>query len=443
VGTWLASSNYPQRRRETLMKEYTKFTESQLSKTDKSISKIKAFIKDESYSTFKHARGIYSRTDVFKTLFGPVCKLIENDLYKSEYFAKHIPVDEKPSVIKERFGGVIGEKGKGIKQRIIGTDYTAFESHFTPEVMEHIEFQLYDYMTQHLPEGKDFMRLCRKVIAGRNRIAFRDLKLELLACRMSGEMNTSLGNGFSNLMIFLYLTQDCIEVDCLIEGDDCLGKYIGEELSIEDYARLRFTVKIDYYEHANLASFCGQIFDNESSTVITDPTKIMLNCSWGNAKYVGASNKTHLRLLRSKALSMIHQYPGCPIVQEFALYLLRVTHGLKRKIDNTESFYMQKALEKQSATNLPTREVSFSSRELMEEVFSYSIDEQLCLENYFRNKHSVGSLAHPVIYDHCTPNHFEYDNRYVVPLNDVYGFLSYDMVQSILVLKELRKLIDV
>jgi len=421
-------SNYPKRRCEALLREFNRITNSHIQWDDPFICLIKAFVKDEAYKEYKQARGIYSRSDAFKTLFGPICKLIENELYKNDKFAKHIPVEQKPRQIMERFGIYQGAVGPGLKQRIIGTDFTAFESHFTPEIMDHIEFILYDYMTQDLPEHKQFMGMCHRVIAGTNRIAFHDIHLSLKACRMSGEMNTSLGNGFTNLMIFLYLTRNCTNVDCLIEGDDCLGVYFGEELRLQDYEDLGFTVKIDYYISANLASFCGQVFDLESLTVITDPIKIIMNTSWSHAKYVHSNPKTRKQLLRSKAMSCLAQYPGCPVVQEFSNYLMRMTHGVKRRVDSSESYYRQGEIRNEKFEH---KDVSLTSRQLMSDVFNVTIDEQIQLELYFKNLHKIGPLTHPVIYAHATDEQFDYNARYVMPMSGAMFHFGYDTMPTI------------
>ncbi len=77
----------------------------------------------------------------------------------------------------------------------MATDYTSFEALFTPELMDAVEMQLYDYMLEHVSGGKDTLRLIRRVQLGRNHIDSKYVSVDISGKRMSGEMCTSLGNG--------------------------------------------------------------------------------------------------------------------------------------------------------------------------------------------------------------------------------------------------------
>jgi hypothetical protein len=85
------------------------------------------------------------------------------------------------------------------------TDYSSFEAHFTAEIMKLVEFQLYRHCTNTLPIGPKFMSLCEEAFTGINRLNSKAFMILIEATRMSGEMNTSLGNGFFNMMVTLFL----------------------------------------------------------------------------------------------------------------------------------------------------------------------------------------------------------------------------------------------
>lgn len=97
VEHWLEQTNYPDWRKKQLKAIHEKIT----NPYDEKLFKVKSFIKDETYPSYKHARGINSRTDEFKTLVGPVIKLIEKEVFKLHWFIKKIPVRERPSYIKK------------------------------------------------------------------------------------------------------------------------------------------------------------------------------------------------------------------------------------------------------------------------------------------------------------------------------------------------------
>ena len=77
---------------------------------------------------------INSRCDAFKAWSGPLFKSIEEELYQQPEFVKHDTPDQRRVKVKQlRSTGV----------RYYATDYTAFESHFIPELMDSCECELY------------------------------------------------------------------------------------------------------------------------------------------------------------------------------------------------------------------------------------------------------------------------------------------------------------
>lgn len=451
--TWLAATHYTEKRKMDLARTYADFVISGGDIYASRNTKVKCFLKDECHEDFKYPRGIYSRADAFKVRVGPIFKCIERVLYKSKYFIKHVPVSERASYIKERFGDISGycpsgafapppstirpsqaddgrkvwevregqerkKVGGGVpKWYILSSDYSGYEKHFTRQIFEACEFQLYEFMTKFLPNGGEFMKMLRVVVAGTNHCVFKYVRADIPAGRMSGEMNTSLGNGFTNLMIFLFLNKVLgnKHVDCLIEGDDCLGVFLGQRISEEMFSQVGFTMKqVVYLPSCNLASFCGQVFDFESCTVITNPVKVLLNFAWVSAQYSNSSYKTRLRLAKGKALSLIAQYPGCPVIQEFSLYILRVTSGVSLKIDGSMSGWERDNFLTAIRSSTEPRVVSIHSREIMASVFKLSIDQQIALENHFNSKQTYEPIMHAVLYDFVSPSQFEYDQNYVM-----------------------------
>lgn len=420
--TWLENTHYSQKKKKSLQKLYDSTIA--LGEDDyKPFNNFcKCFIKDEAYSSYKHPRGIYARKDEFKLRVGPIFKAIENELSKLKYFIKKIPVNQRSRFIFDRFGNVPSTTGTihDETRRCISTDYTAYESSFTREVMNDCEMLLYEYMVQLLPEGKNFMRLIRHVLQGKNECRFANITIKLMAGRMSGEMNTSLGNGFTNLMLYLFAMEEfgCREFDCLVEGDDGIGTYIGTIIPDSFYQQLGFNIKLIYHKTLNTASFCGQIFDFESSTVITDPIKVILNFAWVNIKYHKMTDKVRKGLLRAKAMSLLYQYPGCPILQVFGMRVLKNTVGVKPIVDTTLDPYKRGIVETAIHEGCPVRPVVMTTRLLMQDVFNVSIVDQLILESYLDTLRDMEPIQHPVLYNHVPNVCFDYDKVYT---SDRYG----------------------
>jgi len=358
------------------------------------------------YPEPKHSRGIFSRHDQFKIVVGPVFKLIEHSLFDGEttkkFFIKKVPAEKRAAFVWERLSG----KGS----ETMATDYTAFESHFVEELMDACEFQLYDYMVQNLncPDFKNFVG----VIKGMNRIEFKNFAIKLNATRMSGEMNTSLGNSFANLMVFLYLQRNNKNVDCLVEGDDCLGVFDGTCPTSKDYSDLGLTVKIERPSSINTASFCGQVFSSDLTTLV-DPHKFILKFNWSPALYVDASDKTLRELAHAKSMSALHSYPACPVVTAYAKYVFR-TSGKYWKIDNSKSNWEKVRLEKLLREfQFEDKSITQESRFIVEELWGFTISQQIFLEELFDSLTSPGPLYEPILHAKATPMQRESYWRFV------------------------------
>lgn len=222
------------------------------------------------------------------------------------------------------------------------TDYTAFETHFSRTLMEVCEFELYDHALSKLGHvGRQYMKIIRSVLGGKNRINARYFSFEIAATRMSGEMNTSLGNGYSNLMIMhaavgfingLPPTYDPDEYNrSVVEGDDQVFKtslpvYPDEAF----FASKGFLIKVEHCDTIGETSFCGIVSHEEdpAGATITDPISALLSFAWLTQKYSGATEATCLGLYKCKALSMLYQYFGCPMLQHYAVHILNKLTGV-------------------------------------------------------------------------------------------------------------------
>lgn len=198
VETWLEGANYTQVRKEELLKTWNDCQDK--GGVTRKHTRVKSFIKWEQYEEFKYPRGINSRSDAFKCAVGPIFHHIEKILFQDKHFVKYIPIGDRPKWVMDRLSGV--------GCRFVETDYSTFETSFIKEVMEAVEMVLYEYMTSSLPGGQAWYQLVHKAMTGKNSCSFRDFLVELSATRMSGEMCTSLGNGFTNLMVMLFLCEE-------------------------------------------------------------------------------------------------------------------------------------------------------------------------------------------------------------------------------------------
>jgi hypothetical protein len=411
VETWLNNTHYSLKRRQELLKKWS-MVHSIWDESEKYFH-CKSFQKDETYPEYKHARAINSRSDEFKCAVGPIFKLIEAQLYQHPSFIKHIPVADRPAYIAgmlERVGAVY-----------MATDYTAYESHFIAELMKNCEFELYDYMTSGLPQGPEFMKLCRLVLAGRNTCKFKNFVVEVDATRMSGEMCTSLGNGFANLMFMLFMCDrvGCTEVNGVVEGDDGLFAMIGSPPTSKDFESIGLTIKIDLHDSLNTASFCGIIFDPEDKVNVTDPREVLATFGWATAKYLDAKDSVLKMMLRCKALSLAHQYPGCPLISSLAQYALRMTrsYDVRGFAQNNAHMSMWEKEQVLAAIRdekkIVVKPVPTATRQLVSHLYGISSDQQIHIERYFDSKNDLSPINDHVVEMIMKDVWRHYSSRYV------------------------------
>lgn len=395
--TWLDGANYPQKRKEQLWNTYISIQKDPNMKMSPEFFKpeytrVKSFIKEESYPQYKHARPINSREDAFKTAIGPWFKVIEKEIFQMPEFIKKIPRHDWPDYVSE----FLGKNGCFYLE----SDYTAYESHFCVELMQ-LEAEIYKWMTQDIPGHEEFHRLLDEVIAGKNVCVFKYFTIICMGRRMSGEMNTSLGNGIMNYLITTFVMKEagCTNVKGVYEGDDGLITATGVPPTVDDYASIGITATLKVHKSIETASFCGMVFDQEDRRNLCDPIDVLLEFGWTNSRYSRAGRAKKLQLLKAKSLSLLYQYPGCPVVSSLAKYGLRVTRGVRigNVVDSMnmwEREQLLQALKHRAVYDVP---VGRNSRMVVEEVFGLRIEHQLDIEKYLDTLDELVPLEIPYL----------------------------------------------
>jgi len=392
IDHWLVNTHYPFWRREELK------TKHDANPTfEEWMATCKCFMKDEVYPEYKYARGIYSRTDEYKCLVGPWFKAIEKQVFKSPWFVKNVPVKDRPKYLYDRLYRP--------RSTYKTTDFTSFESQFRAILMEACEFQLYDYMTQNIRGQKDFMSLIRSVQAGVNLCSFKRFSFKIPATRMSGEMCTSLGNGFFNMAVTRFMCERAGVTNLVgvFEGDDGVTRGDGIFPTVGDFSKLGLILKMESVSNLNEASFCGLIFDEADLCNLVDPRDELVTLGFVKMPYAHARDKKLQALLRCKGLSLLHQYAGCPIVQELAISVLRLTRtvDVRHLVANSGMFneyergMLLEAVEIDGKWQSVVRKVGERSRELVARTFKIPVDMQFEIEKYLASLKTIGPMVIP------------------------------------------------
>jgi hypothetical protein len=376
---WLESTDYTESRK----KELTRVWDGAGRKCRRSkLQKVKSFIKDETYPEPKYPRLINSRVDEAKCNFGPICKAASDVVFSLPMFIKNTPVADRPMAIRNK---IFKDGGK-----FQSTDYTSYEAHFTKERIELTTGLLFRYLFKKCSAG---IRLSvdemLRALTGKNKIASKFVSFVINATRCSGEMDTSLSNGFANAMTIEYLAWKCGgNVSYFVEGDDGLMRWgDSRRPTQQDYVDLGLNIKIQESSELSHLSFCGMVYDIEEQIVVTDVREVLCRLGWTNKQYVNASTKTKMQLLKARAYSLAYQYNGCPVLSRLGRKLIELTKKCEispKIISNWNSYQrgiLVTAIDKLPEERLPGPR----TRQLISDLYGLTEREQLHLESWVDN----------------------------------------------------------
>lgn len=388
---WLDSNtHYTASRKENLRTTHTQMYQGGLPRLIRRDFICKSFVKREFYEENKCLRFINSRTDRFKVRVGPFIHLLEENFFKSDWFVKHHDLLELPSRINNL------SKFK----YLLETDYSSFESGFSPQYVDVVECQLFRYMFRNNPNILSDIMKCyyQKNELGQFKPRVEKLRNKYYKCttmgtRMSGEMWTSLANSFSNLMNMLYLTnKKLIKCEGLVEGDDGVFGLDQNTLKAEDFERLGFKIKFKYAEKIRDTKFCGMLFDENVLKLVISP-ELIARLGWtNNPIYIHSSKKIRDELLLSKSRSLYCIGKYTPIAGPLALKCinqLSKNPDLRKRIETTNRWWDQKVDQLIiSETFLPV-DIPTENRLLYAEQFNISVEQQLMIEKTISNSNDI------------------------------------------------------
>jgi hypothetical protein len=385
---WLVGTSYPEARRDQLRAAYDRVLEGFLHFAKS--GKVKCFIKDEPYGQLKPFRGIYARGDKGKVLMAMLFHLIEHEVFKLKAFIKTVPMDQRADFMRNRFG-VHADK----YTQLLETDFSKMESHFTAKMKHALEWPLYDTMCRGAPQFHTLLRQIHAKLCGWSLLSFRngEVTTKVKARRLSGEMNTSLGNGWATLvlmhhMVFL-LYGKRIHLVGVFEGDDGLikidlKKIGGVPSEAWFFANLGFRIKLEVRQNVDESLFCGTMQAEGSSHTLYDPKKFLRNIGWSASRHVNFGKSKRDMLIRVKTLSYRHMFPTCPVIARVCDRILELTADSKpseRFIRTHLANWQYEKYKLNVRGKYFVGPTTAAERLLVEKQFGMPIEEQLRLEH--------------------------------------------------------------
>ena len=368
---WIEDARYPLCRKEMLRMEYAKGPE------PRTWCKCKSFIKREFYVEFKDPRTINSRVDNYKVFAGPWISAIENDFTsRCKSFVKGMTPQERADVAFARVRGAT---------LMFNTDFSRYESQMTSEIIRDIECQL--YRRYGMPEE------LLAPLYGVNQCSMTGCSYHVRGTRMSGDMNTSIGNGFVNLMVNKFVAQtNGAKIKGVVEGDDGLFACYGPMPTPDDYAQLGFKITVDAIDDIAQGDFCSaKIFELPNGKVwaMQDPRRVLLRAGWSfNCPYKASDAFRH-ELMVAKAMSIAANCPHCPLISAYCSKYTgtaRYSSNEFRTIDDIEYWYERTFSHTEILYPEPIH------RQIFANVYGMSVAKQLELEKYVSEN---DDLDHP------------------------------------------------
>lgn len=384
--TWLLKYTKPQTRKDDLRRLYYQ----RLSLVERDMG-IKSFGKSEFYEKENLMRYINSRSDEYKVHVAGPCHYVEHELFfsrLSRFFIKGKTLDEMPPRIEEM----------ACHPFFYQSDYTSFESGFSPEYTNAVECELWKHMFQYNPDVlADFDRAYRKGASPRvEKLNGYYFFGKVIGARMSGEMWTSLANGFSNLMNFFFLCSqhgiDESQVDCVVEGDDGVFGLPRPALKPADFESLGFKIKMEYVSDIDETELCCIRYSRKSLRRFISPG-LAARCLWTCLpQYSNATPRVAHELLRAKAMSLYCLGRYSPIAQALSLKILQLTSKVTPRWNDTEDWWFRQITLATPVDGFTKVDIPFTDRIRWANLYGVSVELQLLIEQEIESAQSLSEL---------------------------------------------------
>lgn len=291
-----------------------------------------------------------------------------------------------------RRADLIKTKMARLKQPIVvSLDASRFDAHVVDMLaVEHLIYKRYWKSPQ-------LQRLLDWQVKNKGRTSC-GIKYSLIGSRMSGDMNTALGNCLISIImlatIMKYLKISTNEWDMLCDGDDVLlfleAKHKHLIQSLPDYyLQFGFKMKIENITtNYNKIRFC-QTFPIETimgAKMVSDPTRTMSRSLVGVKHW--SENKFVPKYLALIGLCELALNMGVPVLQEFALTILSWGSHLPKNIQMTGRTI--KALREERHHYIQPLDITIQARLDFEQATGICIEEQYAMEQALRalNRHA-------------------------------------------------------
>lgn len=292
----------------------------QASRVSKRDAAVRMFLKDDKYvdGEFKEPRCIQYRSKRYHLRLGSYLAPIEHAFY-GVLGPAGVPVCAKARNTFDRAADLRVMWDAHNSPVAILLDHSKFDAHVSPELLR-VEHAFYSLL---VPEEK-LARLLEMQRVNRGRTA-TGTSYSVKATRMSGDVNTGLGNSVLNYgMIRAWLDAYGVSADVYVDGDDSVVVMSRVDLHLVDpttFARFGMETKVDYAYQFEEVDFCQcrPVETVSGWRMVRNPTRVVSRAPWTTRQYPEVA---YLRLIRTIGWCELACNGGVPILQAYAKWFM-------------------------------------------------------------------------------------------------------------------------
>lgn len=300
---------------------------------DRKDASVKMFVKSEKLQPDDakpnpDPRAIQFRNAKYCVEISRFLKPIEEHLYHFDGASKGVP---RTRNVAKGLNQV--ERAQAMRQKlahftnpvVVELDASRFDQHVSKALLQIEHFVYYSKCPDPFFEWLCSMQLMNKCTSSRG------IKYSTKGKRMSGDMNTALGNCVLMLLMLIAMMEWCSKWDCFDDGDDV--ELIIEKRDLPRVMREVHTKFLSYGMEVKVENVAHSLFDINfcQSKVIEfapgefkftrNPWKV-ISCALAGVKYYNQDG-ARAKLLHTIGLCELILNLGVPVLQEFALAVLR------------------------------------------------------------------------------------------------------------------------
>lgn len=297
------------------------------------------FLKSEKWFCKKAGRVISARSPRYNLALGVYIQPIEHEMYRA--------IDQvfgSPTIMKgytpERRAAVIEGHWRSLKKPVaVGQDFSKFDQHISQPALQYEHaFYMGVYDCPELAsllawqlKGKCYARTVDGVV-----------KYEVFGGRMSGDMNTALGNCIvSAALLWAYCRENSIEVRAVIDGDDSVSFIEQDDLARyqQGIAAWMLLKGFKLVSEAPAFRLCDVEFCQSRYTNLDVPTMVRNPLKAITQDHIWIENKTHEHcdVLAATGVGGLSLYGGCPVLGSYYHALSRASNNGVKTLQRLET----------------------------------------------------------------------------------------------------------